>query len=65
MERLKADHAALEASLIASHVEEEKKIAEALQRNKYFYSYAKNKSTIKPGIGTFKVDGEIAICATQ
>ena len=70
MERLKADHTAVEASLIASQMEEAmRKEREAIEvikiNNEYFYCYARNKSRIEPGIGPFKLDGEIFTCATQ
>ena len=70
VERLKADHATVEANLIASHMEEaqkeESKLIQAIKmNNKYFYSYARNKSRIKPGIGPFEINGEVITCATQ
>ena len=69
-ERLKADYNQTEEALIASHKreanEQENKAVIAIKKNKkFFHSYARGKSKIKPQIGPFKAEGQTITCARK
>ena len=65
-ERLRSGAAQVEEDLINSHrretQREEEKAVQAIKSNhKYFFSYARSKSTLRDGLGPLETDGKVVV----